>query len=514
MRLFKKIITAALVVSMLVPGIHTTTVYAEAQEEKVDFPIGVTWEMTEASYWQERAFDADKVLMNKEEIVALNHEIVLGKGTGVVDLDNVKTTLKLGFERFNRNLYVNGQLISEDEYIQKFEAGLGELSELMYAVAVKRADIKAWPTNDVIGYSATDPDDEIQMYALNVNEPVVIRAVCTVDDVVFYFCQTKICAGWICGENLAVFDTKEAWREAWEYDINDTDILVVTGNKIALEPSIRVAAVSSLELMQGTVLKLVPEEEIPKNIGERASWYNYVVSVPTRDENGKYVEEYGLISKRCDVTVGFMDLTQNNILEVAFASLGDRYGWGAMLGANDCSSYTRAIYKCFGLELPRNTTQQQKVPGIVTDVSAMTDEEKQEFLEDIPVGSLLYISGHTMVYTGSEEGIGYSISATSSVVESEGDIEVLSVYSVILNPLTVRRKSGKTWLNQTTAVMTFGEIEKNLVYTVKDGDCLMSIAREVLGNPAAWEKIYEANKDQIKNPKRIYVDQELIIPLD
>lgn len=512
MRLHKRMMAMGLLAVLLVPVVPTVTAYAKTEEDR-NFPSGITWEMTEADYWTEGAYEPEKVLMTKEEIVALNREIVLGKGTGVVDLDNVKTTLEVGFERFDRELYVAGVAIREEEYIQKFEEGKRELTELRYAVAVERADIKAWPTKDIIGYSATDPDDEIQMYALNVNEPAVARALCVVDGEEFYFCQTKTCAGWICGNNLAFFADKEQWYDAWNYEITDTDILVVTGNEIELEPSIRTAAVSEIKLMQGTVLKLVPEEELPKNVGERSIWFNHVVYMPTRDEQGNYAREYGLISKRCDVTLGFLDLTQENLLEVAFASLGDRYGWGGMLGANDCSAYTRAIYKCFGLELPRNTTQQQKVPGRVTDVSGMTEEEKQKFLETVPAGSLLYFPGHTMVYTGSKEGVGYTISATGSLVESEGDIEVVSVYSVILNPLTVRRKNGKTWLDQTTAVLTFGTIEREVVYLVQGDDSLQSIAEEVLGDAKLWTVIYEANKAQISNPDKIYVNQELIIPL-
>ena len=141
MRTIKRMILLGLLILVLASG--RTTVTAYAKEENVSAPSGVTWEMTEASYWKELAYEPDKLLMTKEEIAALNQDIVLGKGTGVVDLENVKTTLDLGFERFNRDLYVNGNLISEDEYIQKFENGKGSLTELLYAVAVKRADIKA-----------------------------------------------------------------------------------------------------------------------------------------------------------------------------------------------------------------------------------------------------------------------------------------------------------------------------------------------------------------------------------
>ena len=49
-------------------------------------------------------------------------------------------------------------------------------------------------------------------------------------------------------------------------------------------------------------------------------------------------------------------------------------------------------------------------------------------------------------------------------------------------------------------------------YTVKRGDCLWLIAKKFYGNGAKYTKIYEANRDKIKNPDRIYVGQVLTIP--
>jgi len=51
-------------------------------------------------------------------------------------------------------------------------------------------------------------------------------------------------------------------------------------------------------------------------------------------------------------------------------------------------------------------------------------------------------------------------------------------------------------------------------YTVKRGDHLWGIARkkEHYGNPFAWPKIYQANRDQIKNPDLIYPKQTFKIP--
>lgn len=49
-------------------------------------------------------------------------------------------------------------------------------------------------------------------------------------------------------------------------------------------------------------------------------------------------------------------------------------------------------------------------------------------------------------------------------------------------------------------------------YVVQPGDTLSHIALEKLGSANAWKKIYEANKDKIKNPSLIYPGQELVIP--
>lgn len=49
-------------------------------------------------------------------------------------------------------------------------------------------------------------------------------------------------------------------------------------------------------------------------------------------------------------------------------------------------------------------------------------------------------------------------------------------------------------------------------YVVEAGDNLWKIAQKTLGSGFRWEEIYEANKDQIKDPNLIYVGQKLNIP--
>lgn len=49
-------------------------------------------------------------------------------------------------------------------------------------------------------------------------------------------------------------------------------------------------------------------------------------------------------------------------------------------------------------------------------------------------------------------------------------------------------------------------------YSVQKGDCLWRIARRTLGSGLRWSEIYEANRDQIKNPHWIYPNQVFVIP--
>lgn len=49
-------------------------------------------------------------------------------------------------------------------------------------------------------------------------------------------------------------------------------------------------------------------------------------------------------------------------------------------------------------------------------------------------------------------------------------------------------------------------------YTVETGDTLSYLALKYYGDQYKWEKIYEANKQAMKNPHSLYVGQKIIIP--
>ncbi len=49
-------------------------------------------------------------------------------------------------------------------------------------------------------------------------------------------------------------------------------------------------------------------------------------------------------------------------------------------------------------------------------------------------------------------------------------------------------------------------------YTVVSGDSLSKIAKREYGNANEWKRIYEANRDILKDPDKIYPGQKLKIP--
>lgn len=64
----------------------------------------------------------------------------------------------------------------------------------------------------------------------------------------------------------------------------------------------------------------------------------------------------------------------------------------------------------------------------------------------------------------------------------------------------------------TAKVDSTEEIIGERTYTVESGDTLSKIAKEQLGRAGAWRDIFEANRDTIENPDRIFPGQVIKLP--
>ena len=426
----------------------------------------VTSQMCEAGYWNSKYSSASSRLLSLPEITQLNSRIRETSGTNVTDLaslpetfDGTSMVASMTSAKFPSGLYLYGRPVP-DSYYEAIWANMRSSAvsgamPLRYGFAVNHTLMKAYPYSDFLSDSPTDPEwDNLASSAVSVNEPLAVYFFS--GDGRYAYVRSTICSGWVPAADIAVCGSKAQWADAQ----NMTRFLVVTGDKIYLETSALHPEASQKMLAMGTVLELADDSASSSSVDGRLPWNNYVVKLPHRNEDGSFSQRLALIPASRDVSVGYLPFTSANILTQAFKSLGNRYGWGGSLNGQDCSSFVRDVYRCFGLEIPRNTTWQAAMPVQITDLSAMSVSDKEAFLRKLTPGAILQFTGHEMIYLGEANGHFYTINDVSSLVnplQPEEDSTISRVRSVIINDMSTRRANGQTWLEQISrAIQVWG----------------------------------------------------------
>lgn len=97
-----------------------------------------------------------------------------------------------------------------------------------------------------------------------------------------------------------------------------------------------------------------------------------------------------------------MPFSGDKVSHLIRTMLGQKYGWGGLLGNRDCSAFTRDTFAAFGIFLPRNSAAQAQFNGNFVDLSKMSDNEKEKYIIEngTPFGSILWLRGHIMLYMG------------------------------------------------------------------------------------------------------------------
>lgn len=73
-------------------------------------------------------------------------------------------------------------------------------------------------------------------------------------------------------------------------------------------------------------------------------------------------------------------------------------------------------------------------------------------------------------------------------------------------------KKHPGWENEINANIKVTNTDIHGIYTVKSGDTLSKIAKHIYGDPGSYPKIFEANRDVLKDPDKIQVGQKLKLP--
>lgn len=434
---------------------------ARAAAAEVGYLPGVTKEMTTPAYWTELMEEPDKLLATAQEIARINAAALATEGSNMHDLKNLDETFD-GVARSealqkgaasDADYYLgwtyglNGKKLTKSDF-ERIAANAADPNaktkmKVRYAVAVRRTELVTFPYDGRLLPSPGDYDFDYQaLVGVRVNEPLVLFT--SSADGAFYQAYSSCCSGWVRAEDVAVCKDKKEWLSAW--DIPAAKRLVFCGDRIFTEYSRAFPELSNRLITMGTVLERMDAQERGALVMGRAPLHNYSVYLPLRTADGGYTKKPVLINAREKVSEDYLPLTPRNLADVALASLGDAYGWGGGLRNEDCTSLNRCIYCCFGLDLPRNGSWQWPLAMPKADATYMCTEEKEALLDALPLGTLLNLPGHQMMYLGKAEGAYYVVSAAGSYQDPETG-KRQRTRDVQINALDIRSSNGQTWLD-------------------------------------------------------------------
>ncbi|MBT3146438.1 peptidoglycan-binding protein LysM [Neptunomonas phycophila] len=104
-----------------------------------------------------------------------------------------------------------------------------------------------------------------------------------------------------------------------------------------------------------------------------------------------------------------------------------------------------------------------------------------------------------------------SITVENGVASVSGSAKDQAAYEKAI--LMAGNVEGITEVNADALAFTGPEIKVEY-YTIQSGDSLWKIAQQHLGNGNLYTKIFEENKEVIKDPDLIYPGQKIRIPLE
>ena len=269
--------------------------------------------------------------------------------------------------------------------------------DIGFGMTVRETNIRAIPTNEMGMEAKGDMEfDYFQMSILSTGTPLLTFT--ATRDGKWTYVVTPYVSGWVESRDIGLTDSREEILDFLETD----DFLVVTGPDVPVYADIYKSRYAG-RLRLGSRVPILKwgEDSIE-------------VLIPAREFDGRLGFKQGYIEASAPVHRGYLPYTLRDVIDVAFAMMGERYGWGGMFGFWDCSAFTRDVFSVFGFLLPRNSTSQSKVGLSIGAFDEDTPiDVKLEVLKTAPPGiTLLRLPGHVMIYLGEYNGRHYVIHDT------------------------------------------------------------------------------------------------------
>ena len=488
---------------------------SETSNHQVILAPQVEPEMLTPEYWLAKTTSPYKVMMSQQEIAKWNEE-VLESRFSPTEYYRIVTDIRKYGRRFNtqqirdemlryrpgviwykKNLSADGtkstiHRLTREDWLTFYDKmnyePLGTKEYYAYTTAyrypqnldyypvrkgicIKRSTIRNIP--DETFYS-DDPsfwyDDVNQISGILMNEPVLI--LWESKDKNWYLIQTYYSAGWIHKSDIALC-TDEEFAKYFDYAKKDkNDFVTITEDQFLLQGDCVIEKTgSNVVLFMGTYLHTADWDSInlTEQFKERIPHSSYLVEIPYKKDDETLGTKLAAIPAGV-CCKGLMPYTQANIINLAFKSLGKRYGWGGMENERDCTGYTKDLYRCFGFNFGKNSAAQAAMPGKTIYMNKLSDTQKKAVLDELPVGTLLYYYGHVFIYLGKDDGQNasnadnkiingseYYVISSMGTYYADGQTVTAKVNacSVSVNNLTLVKKDGRTWFDSLVCAKLF-----------------------------------------------------------
>lgn len=456
----KRVAVSLTILSLLAGGSALASGYAvpwhpETSSIQSTIP-NVSKEMFHPDFWVSKLKDGQSIIMNQEAIQTFNDQLRSQLPTILFDLEKQPTTwtkadllgmLEPSFPDYPQ--YLNGKQVSPG-YFQNLKQqlnlqGIKEKNPVQYALTVKRTSIRTYPTNDFVVDSPTDQEfDNFQETAIDPAQPLLVLH--TSLDKKWNYVRMYNYAGWVPANDIATTTDSTSWLKY----LNSQKFLVVTDSKIRLGYNPWSPELSELEFEMGAKIPLATlDDSIPTVVDKQNVAGNYVVKIPVRGENGELHFKLSLIPISADVSEGYLPYTRENILRQAFKVQGERYGWGGIFKGKDCSAFIKDVYLTFGIQLPRNTSQQVKIEGNKVQLGNVTGiEEREKLVSSLQPGAAFYKKGHAVIYIGEYNGKRYALHDIAEYGDTkqpnaDGTLQPIPLNEVVLTDLNLPLANGK-----------------------------------------------------------------------
>ena len=362
----------------------------------------------------------NSIILTTDEILEYNKKII-NKTDMYYDINNIKSLSKGKIKEYITTYNLpklpkyDGELELNSTNTQSVLDNLAldniiDLNSITKGIIVKRTNLRSFPTNIHFYDNKNKKDfDRLQETELHVNTPILIIHESL--DKEWYFVISPFYAGWVLKDNVAY-----AKEEDINYLINNKNFIVI------IEP---VVNINNVTLDMSVKLPFVGSAN-----------NNLNVILPTKGSDG-FVKMTNVSISNDKASIGYLSYTKKNIIELATKYLGTKYSWGGLDSGVDCSSFVSNVYRAFGFTFPRNTSSQNKSVGSITSLENKTTTDKLNLIKNMEP-SLLFQSGHVMLYIGDDNNKPYIIHALGSdmqVVKTE--LTVNSSYLKKINRLVL-----------------------------------------------------------------------------